>query len=161
MLCWERNFMFYFAFPLQCFRAWNSAVFKNCYEDLSAAHDHWKRTDLTRQRDLNLICWNTQILTPWHLVMLNAFVPVRVARLWATNWWHKSLHTVFMLLCLRLKKVHSPLNLQALSGYASFCHHWCMWKQANEGEKPIWGQLWNRDLIVLICKNFRVINLFF
>lgn len=153
--------MFYFAFPLQSSRPWNSAVSKNCCEDLSAAHDHWKGTDLTGERDLNLICWNPQILIPWRLVMLNAFVPAGLVHLWATNWWHMSLYTTFMLLHLWLKKVHSPLNLQALSGYANLCHHRWVWKQVNEGEKPIWGQLQSRDLIVLIRRNLGVINLFF
>lgn len=126
----------FFAFPLQSSRTWNSAVFKNCYEDLSAAHDHWKRTDLTRERDLNFVCWNAQLLSPWCLVILNAFVPAGAAQLWATNWWHKSLHITFMLLHLWLKKIHSLVHLQALSGYASLCHHWCVWKQVNKGEMP-------------------------
>lgn len=29
---------------------------KNCYEDLSAAHDNGKKTDLTRGRDMNVMC---------------------------------------------------------------------------------------------------------
>lgn len=87
--CQENNFMFYLCLSSPKFQCMRFCCVKNCYEDLSAGHDHWKKTDLTRGRDMNVMCWNAQLFVPWCLVMLNAFVPARVAHLWAANRWHK------------------------------------------------------------------------
>lgn len=116
--CHENNFMFYLCLSPPDFQYMNFCCVLNCYKDLSAAHDNEKKTDLTRGRGMNVMCWNTQQFIPWCLVMLNAFVPAGVAHLWATNWWHKvPAHN----LCVSLPVASEGSQLTWLAGILWMC----------------------------------------
>lgn len=118
MCCHENNFMFYLCFSPPEFQCMKFCSVLNCYKDLSAAHNHGNKTDLTRGRDMNVVCWNTQQFIPWFLLMLSVFVPDGVAHLWVTNRWHKvSAHN----LCVCLSVASEGSQLTWLAGIVWMC----------------------------------------